>query len=88
MQSHSEECDVTLEKWMVRKYPEGVKFRDRLGMTSLAKVCRPISCTVDEESAAPDPSSICRFLLQEYPKAVFVIAGGGRGLPLHYLARR
>ena len=56
------------------KYPEGVKFRDQLGMTVLTKACRAISCIFDEEIAAPDlctekTSRICRFVIQECPKA-------------------
>ena len=55
------------------KYPEGVKFRDQLGMTVLTKACRAISYNVDEEIAAPDlctenTSRICRFVIQDYPK--------------------
>ena len=52
-----------------------------------------LSSSVDPDVTEPSQCTenmarVCRFLVSEYPKAILMKAGGGRGLPLQYLARQ
>jgi hypothetical protein len=87
------ECDAELLEWMAKQYPPAISSRDRFGMTALHKACGALSSIIEEGVAAPslcteNMARICRYLVSEYPQGVRIRAQGGRGLPIHYLARR
>jgi hypothetical protein len=88
-----EDCDAELFEWMAKQYPEAISICDNFGMTALHKACGALSSSVEEGVAAPsrcteNTARICSLLVSEYPQAIRIKGKGGRGIPIHYLARR
>jgi len=72
-----------------------MSFQNRFGLSALHRACMNLSMSDDDEVTAPfqcneNMARICRFLVSECPQSVRYMEerGVGRGLPIHYLARR
>lgn len=86
-------CEADLFIWMVQQAPEIALERNRSGMSLLYSACANLSSSFDPYAVGPqfvcteNMATVCRFLVTTFPSMV-KMNFGGRGLPIHLLARR